>query len=169
MFGRSIFLVVVLAKLVSGRDEASSVREREDALAKALNARDKVGLLTLTDKDFHVDWKCGSVVRSFSTVVPREDWIDNVIQLRIDSYEAKISKVRLLRVRRADHESPSNDSMADVTVDEFWTIHSPRGSRIEKRFLTKDTWVKLQGTWKLAVRIYAPHPCPDDPYWPSLR
>jgi hypothetical protein len=75
--------MVVAAKLVIGRDDSSSVREQEDALAKALNAKDKIGLLTLTENLFHVSWECGSAVRNFSANVLRQDWIDDVSQLRI--------------------------------------------------------------------------------------
>lgn len=163
MFGGSILLLGVMARLAAADDESSLVREREDALAKALNARDKVILSTLMDKDFSLHLTCGSAVRNFSTEVRREDWIDDLIHLRIDSYAAVISKVHLVR-----------GSLASVTLDESWTVHSPRGSRIEKRFRTTDTWFKLQGTWKLTGRISAPYPrdCTDGPNWdggPYLR
>jgi hypothetical protein len=127
MFSRSIFLMVVAAKLVIGRDDSSSVREQEDALAKALNAKNKIGLLTLTDNLFHVSWECGSAVRNFSTNVLRQDWIDDVSQLRIDSYKANISEVRFVRALRLDKDTQSNKSIADLTVSEFWTIQFASG------------------------------------------
>jgi hypothetical protein len=120
MFGKSIFLLVVMAKLASGRDDLSSVRAQEDALAKAVNTKDKAGLLTLTDKLFHVSWECGSAVRNFTADVLRQDWINDVSQLRANSYKANISDVHFVRALGvANNDARTNKSMASVTVNEF--------------------------------------------------
>jgi hypothetical protein len=159
MFGRTSFLLVIVAKLLSAGDNSSILREREDALARAVRAKDKEVLSTLTNQGFRVSWTCGSAARSFGAESPREAWIDDLIRLRIYSYEAVISKIRL--VKRDE---------AFVELDEFWTVRSPRGGRIEKRFRTSDAWFKLQGDWKLVGRISAPYPrdCPDEG-WASPR
>ncbi|MBV9035484.1 MAG: hypothetical protein JO182_13425 [Acidobacteriaceae bacterium] len=142
MLGRSAVLLVIAAKLFAAVDELSAVREGEDALARAVSAKDKAVLSALTDQNFWVYWTAGSVARTFDAKIDREDWINSVIQLRIDSYETTVSKTDLVK----------RDEVI-VNLDEFWTVYSPRGRRIEKHFVTRDTWLKRQGTWKLTGRI----------------
>ncbi len=101
MRSRFIFILMVMAKLVTAGDESGLVRERENAVAKALIAKDKVALSTLTDKDFNFHWRDGSAFRNVSTELGREDWIDELIRLRIASYEAVISKVDLVKPDQA--------------------------------------------------------------------
>jgi hypothetical protein len=152
MFGKMSALLVIVTSLLTAGDESATLRERENALARAVRAKDKVVLSTLTNNGFHVSWTCGSVVHNSSAESLREDWIDDLIRLRIDTYEAVISKIRLAK-----------GDEAFVDLDEFWTLHSPHGARIERRFRTSDTWFKLQGAWKLTARISARYPrdCPD--------
>jgi hypothetical protein len=160
MFGRTSFLLVIVATLLTAGEDSSTIREREDALARAVKAKDKVVLATLTNKGFQASWTCGSAARSFSAVSLREDWIDRLIRLRIYSYKAVISKIDLAK----PHE-------AFVELDEFWVVRSPRAARIEKHLRTLDTWFKLQGEWKLVGRLSAPYPrdCPDDQGWALPR
>ncbi len=152
MFGRTGFLLVMVTKLLIAGEDSSTIREREDALARAVRAKDKLLLATLTNQGFHVSWTCGSAAHSFNAESLREDWIDDLIRLRIYSYEAVISKIDLAK----PHE-------AFVELDEFWAVRSPRAARIEKHFRTLDTWFKLRGDWKLEGRLSAPYPreCPD--------
>jgi DNA-binding transcriptional MerR regulator len=169
VFSRSMLLLVAVARLINGQDDASSVRVREDALAKALTAKNRMGLSGLADKHFHVSWECGSVVRGFSTDMLQEQWISAVDHLSIDSYVAKISEVHFVRVLHPSKNSPGANSMADVNVDEFWIIRSPSGMRIEKHSLARDTWINSQGVWELAARSYRSHSCTDGPYWTPSR
>lgn len=140
--GKLIFSSLLITKVVLGRDEPQVIRQREDALAKALNAKDAAILTALTDQQFHVDWMAGSAVRSVNGKMDREEWIDHVTQLPIASYTARISRIDLVR-----HDE------AFVDVEEFWTLRSPHGGRIQRRFHTRDTWFKLQGVWTLTGRI----------------
>ena len=140
-----MLLTIALAKPLIA-DEAAVLREREDALARALNAKDKAALLRLTDGQFHVYWAESSPERFFTTHMGREDWIDDLMRLRIDAYEAVILKIEL-----------AGRGEAFVDLDEVWSIRSPRGTRIEKRFLTRDFWFKLQGTWRLTGRNSRPY------------
>ncbi len=141
-FARSIFLFILLAKLLPADGESWLVREQENAFIKALKAKDKAALLTLTDKNFHVSLTIGSAVRYVSTDVGREDWIEDVTGSQIDAYQAVILKMPLV-----------SRNQVFVAVDEAWTLRSAGGSRIEKRFSTQDSWIKVQGTWKLAGRL----------------
>jgi hypothetical protein len=138
--------LVISANFIKASDESSLIRAREHALAKALNAKDRVMLSTLTYKNFHIYWTAISIERFFTVDERSDDWINDLIRLRIDDYEAKISEITL----------PSSEQ-AFVTLDESWSIHSPQGSRIEKRFATTDSWFKLQGTWKLVQRSCRPY------------
>jgi hypothetical protein len=147
MFGRTSILLLVVTSFLTAGDESAILREREDMLARAVRAKDKVVLSTLTNNGFHVSWTCGSGMRNFSAESLREDWIDDLIRLRIDTYEAVISKIRLVK-----------GDQAFVDLDEFWTLHSPHGAPIERRFHTSDAWFKLQGVWKLVARTAARYP-----------
>ncbi len=169
MLIRPFFPIVVAALMGGGHEDSLSVREQENAFAKAVKSKDRLALSALMAGDFHVFLRCGSVEQSLSTDIPRQDWLNDLRNLATVSYKATVSKVRLLHTstRSSDgavHELPDS-SMASATVDEFWTIRLPRGGQVERHFSTEDTWLKLQGTWKLAGRIvYLPHPCADDPY-----
>jgi hypothetical protein len=126
---------------IGAADDSSIVREREQELAKAVTDKDKTELFALTDKDFHVRWTLGSLVLGDRTEEEdREHWIDNLTHLRIVEYEAVISRIWMQR------------DLASVTIEETWTIQSPRGRQLEKHLSTLDGWAKLQGTWKLVWR-----------------
>src|SRR5947209_20585216 len=88
-------------------------------------------------------------MRSFHTDVSRQDWMDNLSHLRIESYEIEISTGH-----RADKgvrdQAPSG---AYVTLTEFWTLLSPGGRRIEKRVESVDLWVRQQSVWKQVSRL----------------
>ncbi len=147
-----------MAKLVTASDELSLVRGREDALANAVNTKNKAVLSMLTDRNFHLSWSYGSAIRNFSTDMSREEWINSLNQLRIESYEIEISKVYWAGRKTARPSArlpvPSGAPLsAYVTLHEFWTLLSPRGQRIEKRVETLDWWIKQQGDWKLASRL----------------
>ena len=134
-------------KLVAADSESLSVRAQEEALAQALKTKNKAVLSILTDHDFRASWTEGSVERTSTIEEHRNDWIDDVIHLRIGSYKATISDVRLINLKGTDAAAT-----AIVTLDEFWVLDSTRGRRLEKHFLTTDFWFKLQGTWKLTQR-----------------
>lgn len=168
MFGKSILLLAIAAKLIAADKGTLLVREREDLLSKALKAKDKVVLSVLMDRDFSFHLTCGMAVRSFSTEVRRDDWVDDLSHLRIDSYATAISKVNLIHGRRPNSEyKEAEASIASVDLNDSWVIRSSSGSRIEKHFHTTDTWIKRQGTWKLAGRISEPNPnnCADGLKW----
>lgn len=139
---RTVFLSMAIAKLIACADGSQIIRQSEAALAKALNTKDTAILTALTDQGFHVYWTAGSAVRHTSAEMVREEWIHRMTQLPIASYTATISNINL--VRRDE---------ALVDVDECWNLRSPQGSRIRRCFHTRDTWLKLQGVWKLTGRI----------------
>ena len=154
---RLIFLLVVAAKLVTAADERSLICEREQVFAQALKTKDQVVLSALTEKDFYVSWTEDSVERTVTTEEHREAWIDDVIHLQMDAYKTTISDVRLIKRKGAETVAG-----AVVTLEESWIIRSPRGSRVEKHFLTTDFWFQLSGAWKLTQRE-----CRSS--WPYLR
>jgi hypothetical protein len=165
MFGRSVPLLAVAAVLASEREEAASIRAQEVALAQALSTRDKVALLRITAGMRHVSWDCGSVVKNFHTELSREEWIEGVSRLQIESYQARVDQIRWLRAFGADHNPVKELSIAVVSLGEHFTIHSSRGQRIERRFPVRDDWAKVDGNWKLTARWYGPQQtCGAGPY-----
>ncbi len=144
IFGRLVCrtVMLVLATVSIAANDLSVIRKSEETLANALKRRDEAVLLALTDKDFHYDWTEGSAIRSVSTVLNREQWIHNLMRLRLESYEAVISNIDVVK-----------DDEVFVELNERWTIRSHQSSRSEKRIRTRDTWLKMQGTWKLTGRI----------------
>ena len=165
MLCRLICLTVVLANLKAGPKDTASLREQENALAKALASGDKISLRALTEDDFQVSLGCGSVAHSFSTTLSRENWIDYVSELRIGSYHAHLAGISAVDASTsANILPPVDETVAIVTVNESWTIHLPSGRTLERRLRAIDTWLKRQGTWKLANRMYVPAPCSADLY-----
>jgi hypothetical protein len=161
---KPILLAVAVTLIASGQDDLSSVHEREKAFAKALDSNDKPSLLALTDNQFHVYLTCGSAVRNFSTNISRQDWMDDLSKLPKYSYQNALSNVRFSHIRNREHEVQPDSSRAEVTSDEFWIFRSANGGPLKEHFTATDTWSKLNGTWKLTGRIYAAHPCTDDPF-----
>ena len=153
-----VLQLLVLTKLITASDELVIVREREDTLANAVNAKDKAVLSTLTDKDFHLSWSYGSAIRNFRTDVSRDEWLEDVSNLRIESYEVEISRIYWTgrKAARPSTRLPGSSESpfaAYVTLREFWTLLSPRGRRIEKRVETVDIWIKQRNVWKLSSRL----------------
>jgi Domain of unknown function (DUF4440) len=138
-----------VANLVTASDKLASISQHENTLAKAVKSKNKAVLATLTDKDFHVYWSQGTVIRSLETDVNRQDWIDDLSHLRVESYEIEISKVQWAD-SRGRNQPPLG---AYVTLTEFWTVVSAGGRRIDKRVESLDLWVRQSGGWKLASRV----------------
>lgn len=147
---RKLVLPALLgARLVTASDALASINQRENALADAVRSENKALLSTLTDKDFHVSWNQGTAIRSLETDMSRQNWIDDLSHLWIESYEIEISKVQ-----RADKGGRNRPPLAAyVTLTEFWTVVSAGGRRIDKRVESFDLWVRQQGDWKLASRL----------------
>jgi hypothetical protein len=141
LLGSSIVLMAIAATMVTANDEREQIRRQEGALAQSLRTPSKDALLRLTASGFSLHLTCGNAVHDFATDVHRDEWIDSLIGLRIDSYRAVVSRIHLGR-------GPS----AIVTLNEFWTVRSPRGNRIDRRLLTIDVWVGTQGIWTLSSR-----------------
>lgn len=87
IFGRVLCRTVlfVLATVSSAANGSSVIRQREETLANALKRRDEAVLLLLTDKEFHYHWTEGSAIRSVRIVLDREQWIHNLMHLRLES------------------------------------------------------------------------------------
>ena len=136
-----LVLTAVAATLVTASDDTEQIRRQEDALAQSLRTPRKDVLLRLTTSEFKLHLTCGFAVHEFRTDVHRDEWIDSLMGLRTDTYRAVVSSIHVGR-------GPS----AIVTVNEFWTVHSPRGKRIHKRVLTMDYWVQTQDIWTLSSR-----------------
>ena len=149
MLCRLVFAALLTTKLVAASDESISIRQREHAFADAVRSQNRAILSTLTDKNFRVSWKQGTVIRSLETEVSRQTWIDDVSHLRIESYEIEISNVQL--ANKGGRKGPI--LAASVTVTEFWTVVSATGRRIDQRVESLDFWVRQQGGWKLASRL----------------
>lgn len=140
MCGRWIFLAIAAATSLFASDDTAVIRQREDELAKAVNAKDKAVLSTLLDKDSHIAWTLGSAVSSDRAQEDRDQWIDDLMRLQILEYDATILKLSVTR------------ETATVLLDETWTIQSPHGRQIVKHLTTMDGWFRVQGTWKLMLR-----------------
>lgn len=140
MCGRWIFCVIAAATPIFAADSTAIIRQREDELARALNAKDKAVLSTLVDKDCHIGWTLESVASSDRTEDDRDHWIDDLMRLQIVEYDAAILKISV------DRET------ASVLLDETWTIQSSHGRQIVKHLTTMDGWLRSQGTWKLTLR-----------------
>lgn len=67
------------------------------------------------------------------------------------AYGATLSGIRLVR------------DLAIVSVDETITAVTRQGATTETHLLARDTWAKLDGTWKLVNRSYAPQACNNTP------
>lgn len=142
MPGMRLLLLIGVARLAFAADESWLVRVQEDALAKALNAKNAATVSALVDPKFHLDVTEVSGERTFTLSESREDWLNDVKRVRNGSYEATVSSIR-----------GSKAGLAMVGIDESWVIETPRGVRIEKHFITMDLWSKSGGTWKLATRV----------------
>ena len=143
---------IIAANLLAFPDDTSAIRDREHALSEAMRAKNRDLLSKFSDRNFSFHVTYGCAVRSFDTTIPRQDWLDNLVQLRADSYRAVISKIDLLYPHRVDGRPvPADAAMAYVTLDETWTIHSPQGS-IEEHLVTVDGWAKAQDRWILMNR-----------------
>jgi hypothetical protein len=154
-------VLLIVVGLNSAQDEVA-IREQEGLLASALRAGDKAALLRVTDPNLHVSLECGFGVRYFRTDLHREDWIDNASQIRIASYDAKISDIRFVRSQNSTDPALKYGELATVSVNE--TINfTTQGENIEKHLLVRNTWAKLDGMWKLVNRSYAPQTCNNGP------
>ncbi len=149
MLRRLVFAALLTAKLVAASDELISIRQREHAFADAVRSQNRAILSELTDKNFHVSWKQGTVIRNLETDVSRQTWIDDVSRLRIQSYEIEVSKVQL--ADKGGREGPVLAVYVNLT--EFWTVVSAKGRRIDQRVESLDFWVRQQGGWKLGSRL----------------
>jgi hypothetical protein len=146
--------LLVLGKLAFGSDDLDSVRDREYAVAAAITVNDESVLSSMTDRDFHLSWSYGSAVRNTRTDISRQEWMEGLGHVPIQSYAIKIESVNASG-GPAMSEKPV---AAYVRLNEFWVLRSPRGRRIEKRVQTLDLWVKRDGSWRLAARL-----CQSDP------
>jgi len=155
--------VVLIATFAGGQTDSASIRSQEEALATALRTRDKTALIRLTDANLHVSVECGSAERTFHTVFARDEWLDGVSRLRIDSYVTNTSKIYLLTGRHPDDKTVNYNTLAMVTVTEHLQIRLPHGRTIRKEFTEQDSWAKQDGTWKLAGRSYMADACHDVP------
>lgn len=158
---------VLLLMLVAGRNSAPeevTIREQEVRLASALRTGNRAILYRLSDSKLHVSWECGSVVDNFRTTVYREDWVDYVSQLRMTTYDAKISNLRLIRSQKSDNSMLQYGDLATVSVKETINFLTPQGETSKKYLVAQDTWAKQEGVWKLANRSYTSQACHDGPH-----
>jgi hypothetical protein len=150
-FCRWILPMLIIAHLANARNERALVREQEEVLVRAVNARNKAALSALTDKNFHLSWSSGSALQNFRTEMSREEWLDRLRQLRVASYQIKISEVSW--AERKTKPSTEAPLAVYVTLQEFWILLSLQGQRIEKQVKTLDFWMQQQGAWKLVTRL----------------
>lgn len=151
--------VLLIAAFASGQADTTSIRSQEAALTTAIRTRDKAALTLLTDANLHVSWDCGSVVKNFHAELSRDEWLDDVSRLKINSYLTKISKIHFTARGPLKY-----DTAAQADVAEHLQIRLPQGrGTLNKNLIATDAWVKRGSTWKLAVRIYRTVPCQDGP------
>ncbi len=141
MLIRVTCVFVLLAAVAAAGDGSWLICLREEQVAKAISSKDRVRIWLLTNNDFHVHWTEGSEVRSITTSASRDGWMDALIHLQTDAYEAVISRIDVV-----------GSDQAFVGLKEIWMVHSPAGTRIEKRFDTRDMWFRQRGVWKLTGR-----------------
>ena len=153
----SILLFALATRLLcAAADDSSEIRQQELALARALQAGDRASLSRLTSDQFSFHLTCGSpATKSFSAEWSRQDWMDDFASLRLNSYEAEISKIDLRHPSRpVAQNNASAPSMAAIAIlDESCSLRSPAGDSLQRRLHTLDIWLKVQGAWKLLQRM----------------
>ncbi|MBV9081164.1 MAG: hypothetical protein JOZ62_00700 [Acidobacteriaceae bacterium] len=143
MLARLVLIGAAVAQLAASGDESTLLRIREHMLERAIAGKNKPLLLALTGKGFNADFQANfDDYFLYRESLKREEWIHRLLHLHLDSYEIVVLKIQI----------PKPDQAA-VVVDEYWGIHSPRGTRIQKRFHTSDAWHKSDGVWKLDLRL----------------
>jgi hypothetical protein len=151
----SILLFALATRLLCAGEDSSDIRQQELALARALQAGERASLLRLTSDQFSFHLACGSpATKSFSAEWNRQDWMNDFASLRLNSYEAEISKIDLRRPSRpVAQNNASAPSMAAVAIlDESCSLRSPAGDSLRRRLHSVDVWLKVQGAWKLLQR-----------------
>lgn len=133
-------VVFIASALLAQTPEKAAIRLREFELTKAMLAKDKSAILALTHPNFKARWTRGNITDSAEASETREEFLDDVFHLRIIDFDRTISHVDI------------QGETALVELKETWTVRSPTGRQIEKRFSTDDGWFQIQGTWKLSFR-----------------
>ena len=159
-------LISVLFLVATGFNNAQDeipIREGEILLANALRTGDKSALLRLTDSKFRVSLDCMSIEKYSRTELHRDNWVDNVSQLRTATYKVAIAGAGIVRSHNSRNRKLPYSELATVRVEETIQFVAPQGKTIEKHLSALDMWVKLDGGWKLTNRSYAPHACNSRP------
>jgi hypothetical protein len=139
MLLKAFLLLLAITSLAVGADDFAQVRRNENALAKALRAKDSATLTNLIAANCTINWTIQrSVEQTVTTTVDRDDWMDDLLHRAwVDSYTARIKDIRI-----------QHGDLASVSIDDVWTL-SP-GRRYP--FVVFDSWQKQMGTWKLIHR-----------------
>lgn len=143
--GQFLIPLIVIGLMVADvslgdTDTTQAVLKKEHELLKALEGKDKLALLSLTDGNFHVSLDVGSAWRHTITDISRNDWITMVTSKTVGDYRAKILRIQ-----------PSRDNQVIVTIEESWQTGDDQTHR---RFQTEDIWTRHSDKpWTLMDRL----------------
>ena len=150
----SILLFALATKLFSAApDDSLDIRQQELALATALQNKDRASLTALIADKFSFHLACSSPEKNYTAEFSRQEWMDDLLGLRLTSYRADISKIALMHSASSSSQpkAPAPTTAALATLNE--SLRSPDADPPLRHFRTQDTWLKVQGSWKLVLRM----------------